>query len=98
MSNVAAVTPVAESRGFVETPCFHCGLPVADPPPAPLLDVHGEERHFCCHGCHAVCKAIIDSGLDDYYRFRTDPAVSGTRGMIPEFLDRVELCCAVCRA
>jgi len=91
MSNRAAATFSAESRECAEAPCFHCGLPVADASAAPVLDVFGEERHFCCHGCHAVCKAIIDAGLDDYYRFRTDPAVSGTRGMIPEFLDRVEL-------
>ncbi len=38
-----------------------------------------------------MCKAIVDSGLDDYYRHRTDPAVSASRQFVPDFLDQVEL-------
>jgi Cu2+-exporting ATPase len=53
--------------------------------------VLGEERGFCCHGCHAVCKAIIEAGLDDYYRHRSDAAVSANRELVPEFLLQVEL-------
>jgi Cu2+-exporting ATPase len=30
----------------------------------------GEQREFCCHGCKAVCEAIVDAGLEDYYRTR----------------------------
>jgi Cu2+-exporting ATPase len=91
MSNHATVTLAAESREFTDVYCFHCGLPVADAPAAPVLDVFGEQRRFCCHGCHAVCKAILDAGLDDYYRHRTDPAVSANRQLVPDFLSQVEL-------
>jgi len=89
--NRATVTPIAESPAFTDVHCFHCGLPVADAPAAPVLDVLGEQRRFCCHGCHAVCKAIVDAGLDDYYRHRSDPAVSANRQLVPDFLARVEL-------
>lgn len=34
----------------------------------------GQSRAFCCAGCHAVADTIIQSGLADYYRFRTKPA------------------------
>jgi len=74
-----------------ESLCFHCGLPVPKSQPAPTLAVFGEERQFCCHGCHAVCKAILDAGLDDYYRHRTDPAVSANHQLVPDFLSQVEL-------
>ena len=71
--------------------CFHCGLPLPVSAPIPQLEVLGERRAFCCHGCHAVCKAICDAGLDDYYRHRTDPAVSANREFVPDFLKQVEL-------
>ena len=91
MPNHATVTLAAESREFTDVHCFHCGLPVTDPAAAPVLDVFGEERRFCCHGCHAVCKAIVDAGLEDYYRHRTDPAVSANHQLVPDFLTQVEL-------
>ena len=71
--------------------CFHCGLPVPDIEEIPALEVHGKERHFCCHGCEAVCKAILDADLDDYYRHRTDPAATASVDIIPEFLKQVGL-------
>jgi len=71
--------------------CFHCGLPIPEDEAPPLLEVNGGERAFCCHGCQAVCKAIIDAGLVDYYRHRTDAAVTANRNTVPEFLSRIEL-------
>lgn len=56
-----------------------------------MLEVFDLPRAFCCHGCHAVCKAILDAGLDDYYRHRTDPAVTASRQLVPDFLKQVEL-------
>jgi Cu2+-exporting ATPase len=79
------------SKNAAESRCFHCGLPVLVSASIPVLDVFGSPREFCCHGCHAVCKAIIDAGLDDYYRHRTDPAVSANREFVPDFLSQVEL-------
>jgi Cu2+-exporting ATPase len=81
----------AESLESAEFHCYHCGLPVADGAAVPALAVDGGQRRFCCHGCHAVCRAIIDAGMEDYYRFRTDPAVSAKGPGLAEFLDRVEL-------
>lgn len=53
--------------------CFHCHEPI------PSYEQHqltllGETRHFCCSGCHAVASAVVDNGLEDYYRFRTEAA------------------------
>ncbi len=71
--------------------CFHCGLPVLDSQAAPVLEVNGKQRVFCCYGCQAVCKAIVDAGLEDYYRHRTDDAVTANQPVIPDFLERVSL-------
>ncbi len=79
------------ATGTAQSRCFHCGLPLPASVPIPQLEVLGEPRAFCCHGCHAVCKAICDAGLDDYYRHRTDPAVSANREFVPDFLKQVEL-------
>ena len=71
--------------------CFHCGLPVDESQAAPVLKVDGKQRTFCCFGCQAVCKAIIDAGLDDYYRHRSEKAVTANQPVIPDFLERVSL-------
>jgi Cu2+-exporting ATPase len=48
--------------------CFHCGeaLPIA---PA-LATVDGAERTFCCTGCAAAARWIVDASLQDYYSLR----------------------------
>lgn len=38
------------------------------------MEVLGEEQHFCCPGCLAVCETIVRSGLHDYYRHRERPS------------------------
>ena len=50
--------------------CYHCGLPV---PRGASYDVEidGVSRPMCCPGCRAVAQAIVDGGLQDYYRHRT---------------------------
>ena len=57
--------------------CFHCGLPV----PAGCsfgLRVDGEWQSVCCPGCEAIAQAILDRGLQGYYRLRdADPAKPG---------------------
>lgn len=53
--------------------CFHCGLPV--PPDSDFSTViDGEARQMCCPGCQAVAQTIVGSGLDTYYRHRTETA------------------------
>ncbi len=64
--------------------CYHCGLPVPH-----NLDVYvhinGEDQAMCCHGCQAVAEAIINSGLQDFYKHRTENAPTG-QDLIPDVL------------
>lgn len=59
--------------------CFHCGLPVAERGRW-REEVLGEARDFCCAGCRAVAEAISESGLDAYYRLRTENASRASEG------------------
>lgn len=51
--------------------CYHCGLPVPSGIhySSVVLD---QPRAMCCHGCQAVADAIVENGLEDYYRYRTE--------------------------
>ncbi|MBW2494340.1 MAG: heavy metal translocating P-type ATPase [Deltaproteobacteria bacterium] len=60
--------------GAVEA-CFHCGLAVPAGSSYSVV-VDGVERPMCCPGCRAVAMAIIDQGLDDYYRHREGHGVN----------------------
>jgi len=55
--------------------CFHCGLP-ADGHCARVL-IDGRDEPMCCPGCAAVAQAIMDSGLGDYYRTRSEFGATG---------------------
>ena len=81
----------AQAGASAAAGCFHCGLPVPDCPAPPALEMLGEERRFCCPGCQAVCQAIVAAGLGDYYRYRSEPAASGGRQAVPEFLRQLDL-------
>ncbi|GAA4402412.1 heavy metal translocating P-type ATPase [Quisquiliibacterium transsilvanicum] len=78
-----APAPTAAAATVAGSPaCFHCGLPV----PAGgrwRVRLDGAEREMCCAGCQAVAQAIVDAGLDDYYRHRTEPA-AGPSAVPPE--------------
>lgn len=67
--------------------CFHCGLPVPSG-----TDIHivylNEEKPMCCHGCEAVANAIISSGMDDFYRYRTTTPEKPEE-LLPEFLQQL---------
>lgn len=75
------VTPPSDS-------CFHCGLPIP-----PGIDIHvdyqGEEKPMCCHGCQAVSQAIIDSGMDNFYQYRTSNPEKPEE-LVPEFLQQLK--------
>ncbi|GIU06148.1 copper-translocating P-type ATPase [Shewanella sp. c952] len=43
---------------------------------------------MCCPGCQAVSQAIIDAGLTNYYKFRTEPGSKQT-ALVPEELASV---------
>lgn len=53
--------------------CYHCNEPVPAGENRRLV-VEGEAVAFCCAGCEAVTRLILDAGLDDFYRFRTEAA------------------------
>ena len=51
-------------------PCYHCGLPV--PPEADFaVDIGGLAQPMCCPGCQAVAIAIVDGGLGNFYKYRS---------------------------
>ena len=56
--------------------CYHCSLPLV-PGQTFKVKVLEQDREVCCPGCQAVAQSIVDNGLEDYYRFRTEPAVKG---------------------
>ncbi|MEJ2479293.1 MAG: heavy metal translocating P-type ATPase metal-binding domain-containing protein, partial [Acidihalobacter sp.] len=69
--------------------CFHCGLPV--PRDASYeVEIDGVPRPMCCPGCRAVAQAIVDGGLEDYYRHRT-ALPEGRSEPLPEILDELRL-------
>ena len=69
--------------------CYHCGLPV--PTNTDFhLNILAAPRSLCCHGCLAVAQAIVENGLDDYYRYRTDMPKSGEE-LVPEELRKLDL-------
>ncbi len=74
----------------MHNPCFHCGLPVIEKTP-PILEVQGQEQPFCCHGCKAVCDAIVTSGNVDYYSHREGTARTFDNKELPKLLDKLKL-------
>lgn len=64
--------------------CFHCGEPVLTDTQFTTC-INDKEQPMCCPGCQAVSKAIIDAGLTNYYKFRTEPGSKQT-ALVPEEL------------
>ncbi|MEX1665453.1 heavy metal translocating P-type ATPase [Zhongshania arctica] len=71
--------PLFHESDKVDKYCYHCGENV----PASLtlsIEIEGKQRAMCCRGCLAVAQCILGSGLNDYYRFRSDnPATPDSR-------------------
>lgn len=44
---------------------------------------------MCCYGCQAVSQAIIDSGMDDFYSYRTSNPEKPEE-IVPEFLQQLK--------
>jgi Cu2+-exporting ATPase len=73
----------------MKTTCYHCGEIV--PNGLDLsLEIEKNIQPMCCVGCQCVAQAIVDNGLEEYYRFRTAPAQKGEQ-LIPEQLQRNKL-------
>lgn len=69
--------------------CYHCALPVPEGSDY-HVEILGESRPMCCKGCEAVASAIVEGGLEDFYRFRTENPPQGEE-LVPEFLRRTKL-------
>ena len=71
-----------------EQTCFHCGLPV--PKGVDItVEINAKPQPMCCHGCEAVAQAIVDSGMESYYSYRTENAPRA-REVVPAFLDQLK--------
>ncbi len=70
--------------------CFHCGLPVLSKRP-PTFQIDTTTHAFCCHGCHSICQAIIQSGNKDYYRYREGTNKTADTEDLPDLLKRLKL-------
>jgi P-type Cu2+ transporter len=51
--------------------CYHCGLPVPDNSHYAVV-IEGASQLMCCPGCQAVAMAIVDGGLENFYRYRSN--------------------------
>jgi len=71
------------------TECYHCGLPVPNGVDYPVV-IDGSARPMCCPGCQAVASTIVSTGLDQYYQYRTDLAVT-PKPLEDELLDELAL-------
>jgi len=65
------------------TNCFHCGLKIETSKQYPVT-INDNTEFMCCPGCQAVCEAIIDLGLTDYYQFREKLPEASPRDMPAE--------------
>ena len=57
--------------------CYHCGESLPDLVTQLTVTIDGRERPMCCIGCQAVATAIVDGGLENFYRYRTEVNVRG---------------------
>ncbi|MCZ4339563.1 heavy metal translocating P-type ATPase [Shewanella colwelliana] len=64
--------------------CFHCGEPVHTGSQFTTI-INNKTQLMCCPGCQAVSQAIIDAGLTNYYKYRTEPGSKQT-ALVPEEL------------
>jgi P-type Cu2+ transporter len=84
VSSPRSAEALAAAPADADARCFHCGLAVP-PGAAYRVTIDGTEREMCCPGCQAVARAIVDAGLEDYYRHRTEPP-EGPADALPERL------------
>ncbi len=80
-------TDAPDRAALVDDNCFHCGLPL-DPRFDDRLPVLGRARAFCCPGCLAVTRSIVDSGLESFYQHRREKSV--TADVVPEIVRKLD--------
>lgn len=80
---------MANDKTLDKQVCYHCALDV--PRGIDLrYPVLGEERVFCCAGCHAACKTIVDAGFEEFYKFREQEGEVNAQ-VLPEILRNLSL-------
>ncbi len=52
--------------------CYHCHQAITSHPVR--LEITGQAREFCCHGCASATQWILQQGLADYYTLRNSNA------------------------
>lgn len=82
-------TPKPSPTDAAPTTCFHCSLPVPTGTHY-QVEYEGEQRPLCCAGCQAVAQAIVDNGLTDFYRYRTESPKT-PQALVPDALREMEL-------
>ncbi|MBD1389610.1 cadmium-translocating P-type ATPase [Neiella sp. HB171785] len=65
--------------------CFHCHEPIPDGLEL-TVEILNKPRSMCCLGCHAVAESIVEAGLTDYYKHRTDVAGKIEGDLVPDAL------------
>ncbi|MDM3871640.1 heavy metal translocating P-type ATPase [Porticoccus sp. W117] len=66
------------------TSCYHCGLDV--PPDCHFpVTIEGIEQPMCCPGCQAVAIAIVDGGLGNFYKYRSQQQTRPEEGVDNRF-------------
>jgi P-type Cu2+ transporter len=65
------------------TSCFHCGERLTGTEPW-FVEIDAQSHRVCCPGCKAVAELIRETGLADFYRFRTLPAARPADGLAVE--------------
>lgn len=69
--------------------CYHCNEVI--PKGIDLyVEINNDKKAMCCFGCQAVATTIIENGLSDYYKYRTEPA-NKTDNLLPEQLQQNNL-------
>ncbi|MBW8191513.1 cadmium-translocating P-type ATPase [Neiella marina] len=70
---------------MTDSRCFHCHEAIPDNTDL-TVDILGQPRHMCCLGCHAVAESIVEAGLTDYYKHRSDVADKIEGELVPTAL------------
>ena len=65
--------------------CYHCGLALQGT--IYYVTVAEQQQPMCCLGCQAVAQTIVDSGLESYYQYREQDALSQQNKIPPQLAD-----------
>ncbi|MEY3017371.1 MAG: cadmium-translocating P-type ATPase [Pseudomonadota bacterium] len=64
--------------------CFHCHEAIPNNVTISAR-IDGADRPMCCYGCKAVAETIAESGLKQYYQYRTTPALKAEPSVNEDF-------------